>query len=259
MVNVSNKYLVSFIVPTMNNVTELERTLNSLANALKCGCEAIVVDSSEPFISESDLRERRVESEHISIIHSPPRGIYSAINKGITSSTGEWVVVMTAGDGLLPDAEKTILSYLSDKNKVLVFNQEVRDSQCRAVYTFKPTGTSIWPTQSVVINRHVFNDLGCFDTTFSSISDQLFFWQVRKKFNFKVISHSISYFCLGGLSSSISIKLLKEEFSLNLYLGRGVVNSTFCVFRTIIKKIVEKIFGENLMIVLKRWLLRYSK
>ena len=259
MVNVSHKYLVSFVIPTMNNHNELERTLNSLAGALKCGCEAIVVDSGETSISESQLREWNIKSEDILVIHSLPKGIYSAINQGITFATGEWLVVMTAGDGLLPDAEKTILSNLSDKNKILVFDQEVRDSQCRPVYTFKSTGTSLWPTQSVVINRHVFNHLGCFDTTFSSISDQLFFWQARKKFKFEVISHSVSYFCLGGLSSSISIKLLKEEFFLDRYLGKGAVNSSFSVLRTIIKKIVEKIFGENLMIFLKRWLLRYSK
>lgn len=259
VLNTSQKYLISFVVPTMNNHGELKRTIKSLSNALKCGCQVVVVDSGETPISESHLCEWIVDAKHVLIIHSQPRGIYSAINEGITSATGEWLVVMTAGDGLLHDAENIILSSLSDKNKILVFDQQVRDSQCRPVYTFKSTDKSLWPTQSVVIHRSVYQTLGGYDTAFTSISDQRFFWQARKEFHFEVIPNTVSYFCLGGLSSTISVELLSEQFALNRYLGKDVMSCTFLVLRTMVKRIIEKTLGETLMILLKRLLLRYSK
>ena len=259
VLNTSQKYLISFVVPTMNNHGELKRTIKSLSNALKCGCQVVVVDSGEKPISESHLCEWTVDAKHVLIIHSQPRGIYYAINEGITSATGEWLVVMTAGDGLLPGAENIILSSLSDKNKILVFDQQVRDSQCRPVYTFKSTDKSLWPTQSVVINRSVYQALGGYDTAFSNISDQRFFWQARKEFHFGVFRNTVSYFCLGGLSSTISVGLLSEQFILSRYLGKNRITSTFLILRTILKRMIEKTFGETLMVSLKRILLRYSK
>ncbi len=257
--NTSHKYLVSFIVPTMNNHGELERTIKSLSNALKCGCQVVVVDSGESPLSEPLLCEWLVDAKHVVIIHSQPRGIYSAINEGITAATGEWLVVMTAGDGLLPDAENIILSSLSDKNKILVFEQQVRDSQCIPVYNFKPTDTSLWPTQSVVINRSVYKTLGSYDPAFSCISDQRFFWQARGEFHFEIIPNAVSYFCLGGLSSTVSVGLLLENFYLHRYRGKNIITSTFLVLRAIIKRIIEKIIGETFMISLKRSLFHYYK
>lgn len=259
MLNVTHNYLISFIVPTMNNHDELERTLKSLSNAIKCRCQIVIVDSGESPLPKSILSEWNVQSKHVHYIHMPPKGIYSAINEGIKCSSGEWLAVMTAGDGLLPGAEKIILRNMSDENDILVFDQEVWDSKCKPVYTFKSSEGSLWPTQSVIINRSVYNALGLYSTDFSSISDQRFFWQARKEFNFDVIPGAISFFCLGGLSSTISIKLLHEQFTLNRYLGKNIINSIFLVLRTVFKRIIEKIFGETLMISLKRFLLRYSK
>jgi glycosyltransferase involved in cell wall biosynthesis len=243
----------------MNNHDELERTIKSLANALKRGCQVVVVDSGESPISKSQLCEWIIDTTYVLIIHSQPRGIYSAINEGIIAATGEWLIVMTAGDGLLPNAENIILSSLSDKIKILVFDQQVRDSKCRPVYTFKSTDKSLWPTQSVVIKKSVYQKLGCYDTAFVNTADQRFFWEARREFHFKMIPVVVSYFCLGGLSSTISTGLLREHFSLNRYLGKNFITCMLRVFRTIVKRLIEKTLGETLMISLKRLLFRYSK
>lgn len=244
---------ISFVVPTMNNEDELRRTLNSLSNALKCGCEVVIVDSSAIPVSKARLNNWLNGFFRVEVVHSEPKGIYSAINEGLTAATGSWLVVMTAGDGLIPSAEKIILDSVGDHSKIFVFSQEVRDSSCRSIYSFIPTNTSLWPTQSVVINRSVYEALGGYDLAFNSISDQLFFWKARQNFDFEIISSEISYFCLGGLSGQVRLKLLFENYQLHRFCGKSVIFALLLVFRSILRRIIEKTIGEAGTVVIKRY------
>jgi glycosyltransferase involved in cell wall biosynthesis len=244
---------ISFIVPTMDNQSELKRTVKSLSNALKGGCEVVIVDSSLSPISKYRLNNWLNGSFRVVIVHAKPKGIYAACNKGVSIASGDWLVIMTAGDGLLPNAEKIIIDSIADHKEIFIFSQQVRDSHCRPVYSFIPTDTSVWPTQSVVINRSVYKSIGGYNTDFVSISDQLFFWQARQSFDFEIISNEVSYFCLGGLSGGFSRNLLSENYQLHRYCGQNVIFASLLVFRSSLRQVIEKMIGESRMITLKRY------
>lgn len=90
---------LSLVTINRNNSEGLKRTLSSIAQQvplLKPGdeIEHIIVDGQSTDIS---INEIKVEP-YSRIINIPPKGVYNAINKGISESTGEIIGLLHSGD-----------------------------------------------------------------------------------------------------------------------------------------------------------------
>ena len=87
---------ISIITICFKAAADLENTIASVRSQKYKDCEDLVVDGG------SRDGEREVINQNIDVItkwvSEPDKGIYDAMNKGIKMATGEWVIMMNAGD-----------------------------------------------------------------------------------------------------------------------------------------------------------------
>lgn len=95
---------------TFNAEAVLQRTLDSVLSQTYEGVEHLIIDgaSKDGTLAMAEAYKQKSDesaSEHKVIIQSEPdRGIYDAMNKGLTQASGDYVVFMNAGD-CFPEAD----------------------------------------------------------------------------------------------------------------------------------------------------------
>lgn len=88
--------LITIVTVVFNGEEYLGKTIRSVAEQTYTNKEYIVIDGGS---SDRTLDIVRSYKQHIDYwISEPDRGIYDAMNKGINSANGEWIVFMNAGD-----------------------------------------------------------------------------------------------------------------------------------------------------------------
>lgn len=90
---------VTVITVTRNARNDLRRTMESVARLSYPDVEYIVVDGA----STDGTVEMLEKSKGLRWTSEADRGIYDAMNKGVTKATGEWVIFMNAGDRFASD------------------------------------------------------------------------------------------------------------------------------------------------------------
>jgi glycosyltransferase involved in cell wall biosynthesis len=90
------KPVLSVITIVYNNARDIERTMLSVLNQTYGGIEYIVVDgaSNDGTLEIIKRYERRIAK----LISKKDKGIYDAMNKGLTLATGDYVIFMNSGD-----------------------------------------------------------------------------------------------------------------------------------------------------------------
>ncbi|MEN2281294.1 glycosyltransferase family 2 protein [Algoriphagus sp. SE2] len=92
------KVKFSIIVPTLNSGKYLERLLSSLVNQSFSEFEILVMDG----VSTDNTLEiiNSFHDKRIEIYSSPDKGVYEAMNKGLSIAKGYWVFFIGADDWL---------------------------------------------------------------------------------------------------------------------------------------------------------------
>lgn len=88
--------LFSIITVTYNSADNLAHTLRSVTQQTSPHYEHIIIDGAS-----TDHTRKVVEQNpnmHMRFLSAPDKGIYDAMNKGLTEATGEYVIYLNAGD-----------------------------------------------------------------------------------------------------------------------------------------------------------------
>jgi glycosyltransferase involved in cell wall biosynthesis len=87
---------ISIITIVYNNVRDIERTLQSVISQTYTNIEYLVIDGAS---TDGTLDVIYQYNKHITkLITEPDKGIYDAMNKGLTIATGDYVLFMNSGD-----------------------------------------------------------------------------------------------------------------------------------------------------------------
>jgi glycosyltransferase involved in cell wall biosynthesis len=94
--NTTYNPLITIITVVYNAASTLEQTILSVINQTYKNIEYIIIDggSTDGTVDIIKIYENRL----VYWVSEPDNGIYDAMNKGITHSTGEWVNFMNSGD-----------------------------------------------------------------------------------------------------------------------------------------------------------------
>lgn len=91
-----NKPLISIITATFNAEEVLEETIMSVINQNYTAIEHIIIDGGS---TDGTLNIIRKYENYISYwISEPDKGLYDAMNKGISAAKGDWLNFLNAGD-----------------------------------------------------------------------------------------------------------------------------------------------------------------
>lgn len=123
----SEKILISYIIPAYNAADTLGRAVESIAH--KCdmrSCEVLIVENGSTDCTNSvALNLIQKYGKNIKLIHSE-KGVSRARNEGLKNSRGEWIAFVDADDYIVFENEKDIYKdILNIKADLYIYSCEI--------------------------------------------------------------------------------------------------------------------------------------
>ena len=207
---------VSIITVNYNNIEGLRRTLESVAIQKSDDYELVIVDGNSSDGAKDmieDYAENHVNTKWVS---EPDRGIYSAMNKGVKMSEGDYCIFMNSGD-CFNDENSLIesMSYLDGETEIV--SGAARFDKCERKAP-KPEDLSLtffvresMNHQSTYIKRTLLLDFP-YNEKRKIVGDSEFFFQTMllKNASYKQIPVCVSYCEAAGVSGDLS-KSIEER------------------------------------------------
>ena len=110
----------TIITCTFNAASTLERTIRSVDAQTYSGIEHLVIDGA----SKDGTLEIAASSKRARIISEPDKGLYDAMNKGISLATGDYIIFLNAGDCFhSDDTLSQVASIIEDKNPDVIYGE----------------------------------------------------------------------------------------------------------------------------------------
>jgi glycosyltransferase involved in cell wall biosynthesis len=174
----SRKVLLSIIIPSFNQIEELNGALGSINSQSFRNFEVIVVDGGSENAIEIEGVIEKFSHLNIYFKSESDQGIYDAMNKGIDISVGEYLYFMGCDDRLAsPDILNQVFNQRDNLrydflygNVVFTSNNSVYDGQFGKL---KLISRNICH-QAIFVRRELFQKLGKFDLRYKYLADWVF-------------------------------------------------------------------------------------
>ena len=264
---------ITIITVCLNSENYIEKTIQSVLAQSYPNIEYIVIDGNSSDNTLTIINKYRTE---IGIILSEKdAGIYDAMNKGISLSTGDIIYFLNSGDLLYDNVilEKVVNIFIENTEYPMVYGdllfylerrEKYISNNRRDLVEFLIYGTS---HQSLFVRKKLFETVGLFNTKFTILADKD--WLLRsiigKGLPIMYIGMPVCYFLAGGISCQYRNEYFFEDSRIiRDYLDNPVIKQSirsnpllFIQLLSIIlflelNKITIKIFNKNFAIYLKR-------
>lgn len=204
---------ISIITVNFNNLSGLQKTMQSVLSQEYVNMEYIVVDGGSTDGSKDFIMSHQNKLSYW--CSEKDKGIYDGMNKGIAKATGDYILFLNSGDYL------TNQHILNDIFKDKLYNEDLLIGRQLYIDSFGRRGisprlrmsefsityflSSTIPHQATFINRNLFEKIGYYDITYKVSADWVFWIKVvvEKKCKICLINKKISYMECGGLSSDM--------------------------------------------------------
>lgn len=200
--------ILSIIIPTYNSSKTLQGCLESIANQTFRNFEVLVIDGVSNDNTVVIAEKYRSKLPELNVVSEPDKGIYDAMNKGISLAQGEWLYFLGSDDTLF---DENVL------NNVFI-NESISDFDF--LY-----GNAIWGKtnkiydgafcvnklfnqnichQAIFIKKTTLIALGQFNMRYLALAD----WEINCKvfldneIKKKYVNYIICVFCLDGMSGN---------------------------------------------------------
>ena len=217
----------SIITINYNNYDGLKRTINSILQQSFSDFEWIVVDGGSTDGSRELIEQYQ---EHLSWWCSEPdKGIYNAMNKGISHSSGEYLNFMNSGDWFY--SKETLGEvFAKERNADILYGDAVFvSSDGKESYRTKPqiVNMNLLYTNTIIhqasfIRGDLLRREG-YDESLKIVSDwkKWIEWMLQNR-TFKYLNTCICYFDYGGISSHADLRNTERSIVLNGVFPLGI-------------------------------------
>lgn len=205
------KKSLSFITVCRNEISRIQRTIDSVIQQSDSNFEWVLVDGAS---TDGTLDLLQHYQPHISyLVSEPDRGLYDAMNKGIGMATGEYILFLNAGD------------FLQNREVVKAFHERAgtADIVVGDIHIVYPDGREkcrksseknldrellYWRSfdhQVTFIKRELFEKFGTYDLSFKILADWEFFARVvvNHKASVEAWDHCVSVYTFDGISARL--------------------------------------------------------
>ncbi|PST84018.1 glycosyl transferase [Pedobacter yulinensis] len=212
---------LSVITVVYDNVKDIERTMLSVLNQTYPHIEYIVIDGD----SNDGTAEviKKYESRLAHFLSEPDRGIYDAMNKGLTLATGDYVLFMNSGDELYEPETVTEVFEASPSADIYYGETEMYDRNWKSLgqRRHEAPETFSWESfkygmsvshQAIYIRRSLTEP---YDLRYKYSSDIDWIIKAAKKASSIVNVHMyVAKYLVGGMSKKKHLASLRERFAI---------------------------------------------
>ena len=234
---------LSIITATYNNYEELVSTIESVfKQEIPKSC-LYVVNGGSCALTNKYLIEQKIP--HIS---EPDTGIYNAFNKGIINTTGKYILFLNSGD-LLVNQHKYIqnaLELLAD-GVDLVHGEILYIDPRRGRVHYKEKSLKNFYSMpirhpSVIMKRHIFDEVGLFSEVYNSAGDfDLICRVINAGYQLKFLPFICTEMDGGGVSSGKPFNILLEDIDVLIKNKKINILVGVLLFYRFIKTYIKKI------------------
>lgn len=217
----ANVNKISIILATYNAGKYLEEALQSIILQNYPGLELIVIDGKSKDDTLSIIQKYQ---EHIFFWKSEPdKGIYDAWNKGISVSTGDWIMFLGSDDKLLQD------SLISYSDFIRRAGKDVEYISSKMIYTdinMNPYRTMGWEWEwpkfqlemtvahtGSLHSKKLFEKYGMYNTDYKIVGDFELLLRPGKKLRTAFLDKTTVMYRSGGASDSYAAILEAHKAS----------------------------------------------
>lgn len=206
---------ISVVTVCYNSVDTIEETMLSVLNQTHPDVEYIIIDGGS---TDGTVDIIQNYADRLAYwVSEPDKGIYDAMNKGITIATGDYINFINSGDKLFsPDVISEIVSYLSDRPDVLYGDMKLKSyfGEIR----LSPKSLDLMDTRDPIFHPASFIKT-CelrrrqYDTSYKIAGDYKFFYDLYNEGgDFKYIPFVIAVFDGAGVSGFNDRLRLEENY-----------------------------------------------
>jgi glycosyltransferase involved in cell wall biosynthesis len=242
----NNSIKITIITVVYNDQAGIEATLKSVLGQTYKNVEYIVIDAM------SNDRTEFIIHKYINgisaYIREADRGIYDGMNKGISFSTGDWLLFMNSGDTfytetIITKLVETLQLHRNDDLSVIYgdsrrVNADGSSSIIEASPKAKFNKGSFFSHQSALIKGDVHRRKP-YNLKYKLASDFDFFYQVHRESGcFMYIPIVFSNFLSAGVSDTNRVAVIKEFW---LIVNSGAKESMYFCTRIVVEYIKLKL------------------
>ncbi|WP_052172470.1 glycosyltransferase family 2 protein [Psychroserpens jangbogonensis] len=230
--------LISIVTVVFNGIKYLQQTIDSVANQTYPNIEYIIIDGGSTDGTVDLIKANEANVDHW--ISEPDKGLYDAMNKGISKAKGELIGMINSDDWYEVDAvETTVNKYLKNPDKRIFHSDryDVYPDGEKKVFAFNPSVIKFkyfamtYNHPSMFVSPKVYKEYN-YNTSLKVYSDYQFTLTsyLKNKDQFTYINKPTVNFRLGGVSGQIPLKdVLKESYIARRNSGMNLFTSTIAI------------------------------
>lgn len=208
-----DQLLITVVTVVYNGEMHLEQTIQSVINQTYNNVEYIVIDGGSNDGTVDIIRQYENKIDYW--VSETDGGIADAMNKGISLSTGEYIVFIHADDYLeCNNILKTVIKKVNKSDIILLdilYGKKLTKSSPRGFNFWMNFKTGVYHQASLCRSR-IFKSIGGFDTDFKVAMDYDFFLRTyRRDFTIQKLPYVLSVMRDTGISSRRDAKSVMQR------------------------------------------------
>jgi glycosyltransferase involved in cell wall biosynthesis len=205
----AQKLKLSVITTCKNESANITKTIDSVVAQTYDCYEYIVVDGGSVDGTVNIIKSYK--NKITQFISEQDRGIWHAMNKGISLASGEYVYFLNAGDRLFDKETFSNIFSGNERTEDIIYGNIIDDYGSRQVQKSYPDTISIRFLlsnmichQATFIRKELFHKYMSFDERYKFVADYDFLWRciVKHKVSYKHLAQTIAYYDMNGLTSN---------------------------------------------------------
>tara|TARA_R100000935_G_scaffold56463_1_gene88043 strand:+ start:12668 stop:13432 length:765 start_codon:yes stop_codon:yes gene_type:complete len=209
----------------------VEVALNSILNQSFKDLEVLIIDGSSNDSTIEIAKRLQLEFPVLKIICEEDKGIYDAMNKGISIAKGEWLYFMGSDDSLFENTTlKKVFNYIEENSYEVIYGN-VLSVGLNGIYdgefTYSKLASKNICHQAIFFKRSVFEKTGKFNLKYKILSDwdHNIKWFFSSKISKSYIDQVIANYSDGGISSIQVDKYFYRDKNKKLFFkGKGKIS-----------------------------------
>jgi len=200
---------ISLVTVVYNGEKTLERTIQSVCNQTLLPFEYLIIDGKSKDKTVEIAKQYEKDHPFIKVVSEADDGIYDAMNKGISMTTGTLIGLVNSDDWLEPNSLEFIgQNYLQYGEGIYYGFQRIMEGEKEVIVergNHEFLHRKMIPHPTCFVSKSVYLSYGNFDTSFRSAADYELMLRFREHgINFYPLDNVITNFQAGGMSSSIT-------------------------------------------------------